>query len=662
MSTLAQVTQEVTDNIAAGIHPMVAALVHAFTVYLKEPRYQNPLTLQELASLFQAFYLHLNSLCIHIYTQLNTNKRQLLRKSAFLSRQPDLYDYLLAIANYSTLSIKLVRRNDPQALYQLRVFSYYKLLTIINTVEKAQYDLFTSRNSPDDEFALYDKIFRFDRDDNLAQKLLSDKIRMLQHLNMPIGFFFEHSSSEETAKLDAYFALVDASENIMMKKIQNSLKLLNEVKTPAAKLKHIVNVQKFLIVLLSAFFDNDNSKVNNDVLLPALIYIIIYHSPENEEGKSLDLLLNFIFVKNFLNVITPDDVDCSAFTLSSSLSSYDPTAKYRSFRTEKPSSNLYELLNLQSGLGVPSDSDFTPHEKWLQSDALVINFIQGKFFNNGELQYYLTNFEAILYFLMNTTIQEIVPVEFVLPATFANSELVSKPLHKIIEDRKLKDKPQEPLTLQKPEHLPEEESEIIDEELRSNRSRSSSLLNTITTAVSQSVSRSRSNSAALKSPSHTSLRDSFPFGGDFESSIGVLGADYGLGRMKNILQRIGLVSSMLFRPSSPEEDSETQGSAEANAGDYSRFRRSLSFLGQVSPVNSRTRSGSLESLVGTPNSASRRATISTKFSSGVSDFMSKLSAVAANATVLLSGTELPPALLNNQPVNAPAAQCHSVPN
>lgn len=663
MSTLAQVTQEVTDTIAAGIHPMVSALVHAFIAYLKEPRYQNPLTLQELASLFREFYAHLNSLCIHIYTQLNTNKRQLLRKSALFCGQPDVYDYLLAIANYSTLSIKLVRRSDTKALYQLRVFSYYKLLTIVNTIEKAQYDLFTSRN-PGDEFALYDKIFRFDRDDIWAQKLLSEKMRILQRLDMPIGYFFENSSPNEKANLDAFFSLLDPALNIILKKIQNSFRLINDVKTPAAKLKHIVNVQKFLIVLLSALFDNDNSKVNNDVLLPALIYIIIYHCPESESGGSLDLFLNFIFVKNFLNVISPYDVDCSVFTLGSSLSSYDPTAKPRMFRSEKkPSANLYELLNLlQSALAESLDSDFHIHEKWLSSDAQLINLIQNKFFNNGELQYYLTNFEAILYFLMNTTVQEIVPEEFVLPATFANCELVSKPLHKIIEDKKNRDKPQQPPAQPKQDHLPEEESEIIDEELRSNRSRSSSLLNTITSAVSQSVSRSRSNSAALKSPSHSYLRDSYPFGGDFESSIGPGADTYGLGRMKNILQRIGLVSSMLFRSDSPDEDTDVVGPTENNAGDYFRFRRSLSFLGAVSPVNSRTRSGSLESQLGTPNSANRRATLSTKLSTGVSDFMNKLSAVAANSTVQLSESVLPPALLDNQPVNASPPQCNSVSN
>ncbi|OVF09234.1 hypothetical protein A9F13_05g00154 [Clavispora lusitaniae] len=662
MSTLHQVTQEVTDNIAKEIHPTVSALVESFTIYLKEPRYQNPLTLKELAILFQAFYADLNSLCIQIYTQSNTNKRSLLRKSAFFNDRPDVYDYLIAIANYSASSIKLVRRSDAKALFQLRVFAYYKFLTIINTIEKATYDLFTSRN-PGDKFTLYDKIFRFDRNDILTQKLLSEKIHVFRQLKMPLSYFFEHPSSEKSLKLDAFFADLDKNDNIMLRKIQHSFKSLDEVRTPSAKLKHIVKVQKFLIVLLSSFYDDDSSKVNNDILLPALIYIIIYYLPESNHGCGLDLFLNFTFVKNFVNLLSPYEVDSTLLTLGSSLYAYDPTNKNRTFTksSKKPSSNLYELLNLTDAgpQEEDSDPDFHIDEKLFESDIQVTNYIQTKFLNNGELQYYLTNFEAILYFLMNTTIKEIVPEDFDLPDSYVNYEPIMKPLHKIVEETNKRRNSHLDATQHEQEHSQAQESEALNAELRSNRSRSSSLLNTITSAVSQSVSRSRSNSTALKSPS----RDSYPYGTDFEASLnGSLGNDgYGLGRMRNILGRIGSVSSMQLKPHSPDDEAEGHASGDGNAGDYFRFKGSSSFLERMSPSPTRTRSASLGSQLGTPNS-SRRATLTTKFSSGVTDFMNKLGAVASAATTQNSSeTVVESPLLANQ-ATAPAQQCNGVTN
>lgn len=643
-SVLKDIVGEVHGNTASGIHPTVLALVDGFLVYLREPRYQNPLLLDELARLFQSFYGDLNSLVINIYTQLNTNKRQLLQKSHVFNSDPDTFDYLVAIANYSSSSIKLVKRTDPQALKQLRVFAFYKFLTILDTIEKAQYDLF-SASSPGDRSTLYDKIFRFDERDIKSQTLLSEKIRVLRNLNLPYSCFCDTADADEKARLDEFFLTFHVGENATLERIQNCLRLLNQVRTPSAKLKHIVKIQKLLIILLSAFYDNDPSKVNNDVLLPSLIYIIIYHLPGNEallkedtnaSEPDYDLYLNFTFVKTFLNLIDPYYVDCSTFTLGSSLLFYNPTDKKRSqVRNNKVSTNLYELLNLsESPNEEKDDSDSVFLEaKELENDHNLINYIQLSFLNNGEHQYYLTNFEAILFFLLNTPIQELVPEDFTIPEGLSNNRHITMGIHDIID----LDKKNKPVEEEAP--LDDEVARLAQEELDGTRTRSSSLFNTITSAVSHQVNRSRSNSSALKSPTKEVAHD-------FEASLytsPLASSDrvdhYGLGRVRNLLGRLGLVSSMQVRP--PTLDEETisiSGDTSTEILTDARTKRSLSLFDKLSPSHPRTRSGSLEA-GGTglipSNSGPRRATLSTKFSNGVTEFMTKLSTAAVvNAPIV----------------------------
>lgn len=639
---LKDIVAEVHGNTAGGIHPTVLALVDAFLAYLREPRYQNPLSLNELASLFQNFYADLDSLVIYTYTQLNTNKRSLLQKSMVFNADQESFDYLLAIANYSTSSIKLVKRSDSAALKQLRVFAYYKLLTILDTVEKAQYDLFSSGN-PNDKSTLYDKIFRFDERDIRMQRLFSEKILVLHNLNLSFSCFCDITDSEEKARLDKFFLTIHMDQNSTLAKIQNSLRLMNQVRTPSAKLKHIVKTQKLLIILLSAFYDHDTSKVNNDILLPAFIYIIINYLPDNESSSQellhpkdeadYDFYLNFIFVKNFLNVIDPYHVDCSLFTLSSSLLAYNPTEKSRAFSRNdwKSSSNLYELLNLsESNPGKDGEKVSSLEIKELEDDQSLTNHIQATYLNNGEHQYYLTNFEAILYFLLNTPIKELIPEDFVIPDAYKESTHFTMNLHEIIERT---DKRRAQLLPEKP--LDDEMSKIIQEEMDGARVRSSSLFDTISSAMSHSVTRSRSNSA-LKSPTREEPHD-------FEASLtasplfGDKTDHYGLGRVRNILGRLSSVSSMQVRPPPLDEEADSIITNTDDLGPETgetRAKRSLSFFDRLSPNHSRTRSGSLETAaaaLASTNSSLRRTTLTSKFSSGVTEFMTKISTAAAAA-------------------------------
>lgn len=639
---LKDIAVEVHGNTAAGIHPTVLALVDAFLANLREPRYQNPLSLNELASLFQRFYADLDSLVMYIYTQLNTNKRLLLQKSMVFNGDAESFDYLLAIANYSTSSIKLVKRTDPPAIKQLRVFAYYKLLTILDTVEKAQYDLFSCGN-PGDKSTLYDKIFRFDERDIRVQSLFSEKIGVLRNLNLNFSCFCDITDTEEKANLDEFFLTFHMDQNPTLSKIQASLRLMNQVRTPSAKLKHIVKTQKLLIILVSAFYNNDTSKVNNDILLPALIYIIINYLPDKSSSQEnlhlkddidYDFYLNFTFVKNFLNVIDPYHVDCSLFTLSSSLLSYSPTEKSRSLSRNdwRTSSNLYELLNLsETTPEKDAEEASTLAIKELEDDQSLINHIQSTYLNNGEHQYYLTNFEAILYFLLNTPIRELIPEDFTIPEGVRESIHFNMNLQEII-DRS--DKKRAQLLPEKP--LDDEMSKIIQEELDGSRARSTSLFNTITNAMSHSVSRSRSNSA-LKSPTREGPND-------FESSLnaspltGERTDHYGLARVRNILGRISLVSTIPGRPPTLDEGAEsiitTTDDLGPDLGDI-RSKRSLSLFDKLSPNHSRTRSGSLETAaaaaLASTNSALRRSTLTSKFSSGVTEFMTKISTAAATA-------------------------------
>lgn len=630
MSIFNDILVEVHENISSSIHPTISALVNAFTNSLKEPRYQNPLALPELASLFSAFYDDLNSLVVYIYTQLNTNKRLLLANSRIFQNDPERYDYLTALASYSSLSIKKVRRSDPHALFQLRVFAYYKFMTIMDSIEKAQYDLF-SASSTGDRSTLYDKVFRFDDKDIRAQKLWSEKVRLLRHLNLPLSSFCESSNTEENSKLDEFFLTLDSTNDSTLQAIRKNFKLFNIVRTPSTKLKYLVKTQKLLLKLLAAFYE-DSSKVNNDVLLPAFIFIVIYHLPEGDDSDytdsnslaSYDLYLNLIFIKNFLNMIDPLNIDTTVFTLNTSLASYNPNDKRRppARSQRKPvSKNLFELINLDFKPSEPEkseeDSDSFYNTEGLQSDRDLIDYLQGNYLNNGELQYYLTNYEAILHFLLNSTLDEIVPDGFNIPDYLKDSELMTKPLHKLLEEQT--------------QSIASLTDDDVAQELDETRSRSGSFLNTISSAV-QSVNRSRSNSGAAFRASKDGE------GEDFESSIYATPfASRGkidqssLGRMRNILGKLGSVSNIQFTQGPFEEEPGTNGETNADGpkeGD-TRTRRANTFFERLSPNPTRTRSGSLENSSGSFAANHSRKSTLTKFSSGVTEFMTKLSTAAA---------------------------------
>lgn len=616
MTLVGTITEEVLHKTESELHPKVSALVSAFVAYLKEPRYQNPLTISELASLFGAFYQDLYGLIFNIYAQLTLCKRQLIQNSPLFAKDLKTYDYLNAIAHYSSSHTKLLKRSDPQAAYQLRVFAFYKAATIIRTCEMAQSQLFSSV-TPGDHTELYYKIFRFDLRDLSIQDLLNEKLAILRKLSLPLSAFCETGFKSDSASLDEYFMSLSGEASQTLDDIKSQIIALDKAKMADSKLKYIVKIQKSLIDLCSGYYQNDSSKVNNDLLLPALIYIIIYHPPEVPEGLSeVELYLNFTFVKNFSQILDPYNITASSFNLNSSLSNYTPTERRETLiRNEKIQNlNFFELINLKES----NSSTLEDAEVDFRSDTALINYLQKAYFNTGELQYYLTNFEAILFFLVNTPIKDIVPDDYTIPEAFLGKDVVTLPLHQVLEAREKKD-----VATMKGNN--DDTKVLDDQEEESNvtpRSRSSSLFNTISSAVTQTVNRSRSNSAALKAQHKEASSQGF------EASLTSTlhnGDNYGLTPVRKFFGRIGQASGVNL--------SEHE-SASTNDGEESietRSKRSLSLFDVFSPGLPRTRSGSGDNPPFMHTSNLRKPTITTKLLNGVSELMTKLN-VAANAS------------------------------
>ncbi|CAI5755568.1 unnamed protein product [Candida verbasci] len=421
---------EVKTNIK--LNQQVISLIQSFVKYLKEPRYQSPLTINELSDLFKRFYQDLNVLIICVYTQSNSTKKQLISECDYFNENPKIFDYLLAIANYSNSSIRLLKRSDNDALYQLRVFNFYKFLIILESINLAEHELFRSG----DDVTLYDEIFKFDQRDIIYEEFLKEKLDTLKELNIP----FER-------KLD----LSDEEIEILQKNIDE----LDECKTPFTKLKSVVNLQKKLIGFLSNKY---NESINNDILLPSLIYLLIY------KLNHKNLYLNFLFIKHFLNII---DTNPDLYQLNLYLS-YNPYSERPPLKCKKTS--LLGYLNLHDSQFLAQEHKIDDEFDFFTNDKDLITFINSNYLNFGELNYYLTNFEAIIVYLSNTTISELAPnIEI-------NKNIIKFPIDKLVDEELLS-------------HFQFPDGQIAEE---INRSRSSSILNQISNKISETRSRSSS--------------------------------------------------------------------------------------------------------------------------------------------------------------------------
>ncbi|CCE86616.1 Piso0_005116 [Millerozyma farinosa CBS 7064] len=608
------------------LNPQVKTLVESFIKYLKEPRYQQPLTLNELSVLFSNFYKDLNVLVSNLYTQSNSTKKLLISSSKFFQDHPDEFDYLIAISKYTASSSpKLNKRSDDQAIMQLRVFNFFKFVTILESIEKAQLELFTSVHNQEEHITLMDKIFRFDERDIIYQEFLDEKILEIKKLSVPFRSFVETSGDD---KCDEFFASIRNEEesNEWIRKIKQKSSDLNRSVTPFSKAKIIVDIQKLILSLLADIYGKDKT-VNNDDLIPAFIYIIINYL----SGSYSDLYLNLVFLKNFLNLIEPYQIEkLSINTFMSNISYYTPTDKVNrqlSAKKYNKKYSIFELLNLKENDDTKTE---TGNIRFFDSDSDLIKFIQDNYLNNGEIMFYLTNLEAALFYLSNITVQELecdVNVKSV-------KNILNVPLEKLVEQ-----------DLVNHFKFPDNKgTESKVQQPSSPRSRSSSLLNAIShriNDVANSVNRSRSNSSILNGLRSSSISNNREMFLNLNPNADVLSAqssptahDQGgdatvpSSMMKNLLGRISSVSVSQFR-NSIEENMITPTEEEEGfkVSDY-KHKRSNSALSRLSPSEPRTRSSSIENLNNGTNNLStngvqKRNSFTTKFTSGVSEFMTK---------------------------------------
>lgn len=584
------------DEVKSGfvLHSQIGSLLDHFLKYLKEPRYQSPLTIAELSNLFQRFYKDLQSTIVGLYTLSNSTKKQLIANSEYFKSEPQKFDYLLAISSYSSSSIKLVKRSDPDALVQLRIFNYYKFLRIFESIENAILNLFTSK-SLGEGTTLFEKIFKFDQRDIIYQEFLDEKLSALKNLDIPfskfheaddevLGTFLENLTEDDILEINQVF--VELSHNI----------------TPYSKLVKIVELQKLVSKLLSKVYEYEN--INNDILLPTIIYLIIYKLNPRE------IYLNFVFIRNFVCLLDPYNIELLQINVTAS---YVPTIRdNKSVQKQIRRANLFHLLNLDEMQNRSLEGN---NVDFFSNDKDLINYISSKFLNNGELNFYLTNFEAVIVFLSNILLSELAPEE-----SSTNSLL----LHSInvLIDQEIS------AHFQFPEGKLTEELKIKDDFEKSSRSRSSSLLNTISNKITET--RSRSNSSivnSLKSSNISLNRENFPTlssndGDSLNSPATEADNTSSFAMMKNIIGRLSSVSVPQFRTN--EEVSTPEGM------DIANHKRSTSLISRISPNHSRTRSSSLETAI--PVQLSNRNSITSKFTTGMSELMTKFNTNISDQT------------------------------
>lgn len=638
------------------LHPQINQLINVFVRYLKEPKYQQPLQIDELSTIFHQFYRDLNCLIINFYTNSNSIKKQLIKSSKFFNENDSIFDYLLAIANSknngngkgngttgtgangSNGSGKLIKRYDSYALHQSRIFNYYKFIIIFQSIELAQKKLF---NTLLHDLTLYDKVFKFEQRDIIHEEFLYEKIDLLKLENLN----FDKFGNEKFA------TFINQLTSSQLNDLESLFISLDSCHSPFSKLLFIVKIHK---VLIQFCLDSGykNQEINNDILLPLLIYIIIY------KIKTRNIYSNFLFIKHFSNIINPYNIELYNINLSN----YQPQEKINKIGNKYRLTNLFDLLLIDDTQNEKLNLD--EKFQFFTNDHDLINYLSNNYLNNGELNYYLTNFEAVIMFLSNITLQE-------LDHEKSSHNLLNFTLFDLVEQ-----------DLQNHFKFPEIETEKdIDKEKekekekdKKDRSRSSSILNSLTNKFHEN--RTRSNSSIMNS-NKSSSKESFPTlatSNDLESVNSPDDNSLSVSIVKNLLGRFNSISVSQFNHYEKNEndvnpginssdDNDISNSDATNGNDvtthdsntvdsnsiYSHTNslsshtnsihltpkvissnKSLSFINRISPIHTRTRSSSLEQ--------GKRNSITNKLTNGVNEFMIKLNSSSINSPSTLNNS------------------------
>lgn len=619
---------EITATAATSLHPQVHQMVQVFLKYLREPRFQAPLTMPQLSQLFALWNRDLALVVIGLYTLSNSLKKLLIAQLEYINAHPKVFDYLLAIANYSALLIKLLKRHDADALYQLRVFNFYKFYTVWAQIRQAQHVLYTlvlgdavtplarmkralkeqrddalSVQSEDD--TLYAKVLRFDQRDIIHQEFFDEKIAILRQHKLPWTAFIHLETSDQHDKLDKFFSEVTDDD---IAALQTQLDVMAAAKTPSTKLLAVVGLNRQLVELLR-HHGFANAEINNDILLPVLIYLVVTRL------EPQDLVLNFHFIKNLGYQLDPYRIELYLVPgVLLSLTTYQPQDKINKSQLHKHRlQNLFELCNMhpevdadtpEPAVAVDLEFEFCP------TTAALISFITDNYLNNGELMYYLTNLEALVMFLSNVTIDELSdkPPELTSP-------LMVHPISKLVEDDMML-------------HFAFPKGTLAEEELANgtllpkksprlspNRLRSLSLMQSITNRIGDATTRILNENGSLSRQNlnpNRELQGSNDFGPrdlPMKELFPLLTNDGDLGVLLVLSENLNQDDTLLFL---------MMRSFLGRLNSVSQFLLAQeSSVGppRLSPLHSRTRS-----LLYEPNG--KRNTI-TKFALGMTEFMTK---------------------------------------
>ncbi|ODV95143.1 hypothetical protein PACTADRAFT_2853 [Pachysolen tannophilus NRRL Y-2460] len=221
-----------------------------FVASLKKPKFNHPLDLNDIASLYQQFYKDFSYKNAH-YVKNKYNKSN----SNNINKPIELLNKEEILLNQKT-DISIL-----QEIYKNNVLVEDKICN------KFYSKIFKSK-----------KLLKNDQLENLINNKLNKKLKILQKINISLKSL---DLNVEIENIDNFL------KDLLLKEF---LKLNFEIKSPTSKLLQLKKIHE----LINQLFKNLEIEINGDFYLPILIYTIIKFNID-------DLYLNLNFIKRFRN-------------------------------------------------------------------------------------------------------------------------------------------------------------------------------------------------------------------------------------------------------------------------------------------------------------------------------------------------------------------------